>query len=387
MATTEIIEVTKNGSTVVEVIERGPQGPEGFDDAPEDGIIYGRKDAEWVNMTSPANLQVRRGTAAEVAAITPLEGEPVWETDAKKLVVGDGSTVGGITVGKFPLDGTPMDPTGSGLTIPAAGKIFISSEVEAIGGSFLGGPFVAGDARGRGAVDLQGERTQSTQVASGPISFIAGSNRSTASATNSVVLGSVNTVCSGFQSVAMGCTNKTVSGSISFSFGSNISEDYCVGFNGTSDRMGMLSHGALGNVTNFNSSKRVQSVELILKQRTTGTTPTNMVLNAAGGIEKFVTIPSNLAMFGQVDICAIQESTGAEAAHYIRKFGIRNVGGTTELIGSITTIGTDYESSAGLEVALTANNDSDRLNISVTGLSSTNLRWVGVIRATEVELS
>ena len=338
-------------------------------------------------MTSPANLQVRRGTAAEVAAITPLEGEPVWETDAKKLVVGDGSTVGGITVGKFPLDGTPMDLTGSGLTIPAAGKIFISSEVEAIGGTFLGGPFVTGDARGKGAVDLQGERVQSTQVASGAYSFIAGSTRSTASSISSVVLGSTGTVCSGVRSVALGCTGKTISGESSFSFGSNISENYCVGLNGTSDRMGMLSHGTLGNVTNFNSSKRVQSVELILKQRTTGTAPTNMVIDGDGGSERFVTIPSNLAMFGQVDICAIQESTGAEAAHYIRKFGIRNVGGTTELIGSITTIGTDYESSAGLEIVLTANNDNDRLNISVTGLSSTNLRWVGVIRATEVELS
>lgn len=107
MATTEIIEVTKNGSTVVEVIERGPAGPvgpqgvEGFDDAPEDGIIYGRKDAEWVDMTSPANLQVRRGTAAEVAAITPLEGEPVWATDTKTLSLGDGVTLGGVPVGFY----------------------------------------------------------------------------------------------------------------------------------------------------------------------------------------------------------------------------------------------------------------------------------------------
>jgi hypothetical protein len=80
----------------------GPQGPPGeFGEleAPQDGIIYGRKDAEWVDMTAPANLQVRRGTAAEVAAVTPLEGEPVWETDTKKLRVGDGITAAGIIVG------------------------------------------------------------------------------------------------------------------------------------------------------------------------------------------------------------------------------------------------------------------------------------------------
>jgi hypothetical protein len=86
----------------------GPQGPPGeFGDleAPQDGIIYGRKDAEWVDMTAPANLQVRRGTAAEVAAITPLEGEPVWATDTKQLVVGDGITAGGIQVGVQALQG------------------------------------------------------------------------------------------------------------------------------------------------------------------------------------------------------------------------------------------------------------------------------------------
>ena len=72
---------------------------DGIEEAPADGVIYGRKDLAWVNMTAPANLQVRRGTAAEVAAITPLEGEPVWATDTKKLYVGDGSTAGGILAG------------------------------------------------------------------------------------------------------------------------------------------------------------------------------------------------------------------------------------------------------------------------------------------------
>jgi hypothetical protein len=73
----------------------------GTEEAPEDGIIYGRKDVNWVDMTSPANLQVRRGTAVEVAAITPLQGEPIWATDTKRLVVGDGTTAGGIPIGLY----------------------------------------------------------------------------------------------------------------------------------------------------------------------------------------------------------------------------------------------------------------------------------------------
>lgn len=44
-------------------------------------------------------IQVRRGTAAELAAITPAQGELCWTTDNKKYYVGDGTTAGGILVG------------------------------------------------------------------------------------------------------------------------------------------------------------------------------------------------------------------------------------------------------------------------------------------------
>lgn len=40
-------------------------------------------------------LQLRRGTQAELDALTPLEGEPVYTTDNKKVYVGDGVTLGG----------------------------------------------------------------------------------------------------------------------------------------------------------------------------------------------------------------------------------------------------------------------------------------------------
>lgn len=39
-------------------------------------------------------LQIRRGLAAELAGITPADGEPIWTIDTKKFYVGDGSTVG-----------------------------------------------------------------------------------------------------------------------------------------------------------------------------------------------------------------------------------------------------------------------------------------------------
>lgn len=72
----------------------------GLEEPPSDGTTYGRKDGAWVDMTSPANLTVSVGNAAEVAAYTPLEGEPVWDSENKALYVGDGSTQGGIAVGR-----------------------------------------------------------------------------------------------------------------------------------------------------------------------------------------------------------------------------------------------------------------------------------------------
>ena len=46
-------------------------------------------------------LQLRRGTAAQIAANTPAAGEVWVDTDHSRLVVGDGSTVGGFAVPKM----------------------------------------------------------------------------------------------------------------------------------------------------------------------------------------------------------------------------------------------------------------------------------------------
>ena len=48
-------------------------------------------------MTS-TRRQMRRGTAAEIAAATPALAEPGYDTTNKRMVVGDGSTAGGILI-------------------------------------------------------------------------------------------------------------------------------------------------------------------------------------------------------------------------------------------------------------------------------------------------
>jgi len=54
-------------------------------------------------------IQVRRGIEADRTTITPASGEPIWVTDSKRLLIGDGSTAGAIAVSTnlFTASGVP----------------------------------------------------------------------------------------------------------------------------------------------------------------------------------------------------------------------------------------------------------------------------------------
>ena len=93
------VSVTGSGGSVATSIGPGAVPTGVVADAPADGGTYARQDGAWIDIEEAANLQVNRGTAAEVAAYTPLDGEPVWDSDNEQLRVGDGETQGGILVG------------------------------------------------------------------------------------------------------------------------------------------------------------------------------------------------------------------------------------------------------------------------------------------------
>jgi len=372
------------------------------EEAPEDGTIYGRKDADWVDITEPANLQVRRGTAAEVAAITPLEGEPVWETDSKILKIGDGSTNGGVLVS--PTKGTETTATYlgtendiDGFSNVALGSIAIDGELELrgfdVGEGFL---HVAGNNRGSGAIDLQLKRSAATQVASGELSNIIGGVSNTASGNRSVCIGGLSNDASGGRSLILGGTNSTASGLESVTIGSGTSTDFrsiCLGGGTSSSTRSLAIQGAIadkpfmiskqaGGIENFEASVRGQSVEFGLRAFTNNGSPTEMALNQSSKL----TITSNTALFGTIEIAAIESTNATEAAHYIRKFAIQNLGGTTSLIGTVTTVATDYESDAGYEVSITADNTGNFLKVEVTGDSTKTLRWVACVRGIEIAI-
>lgn len=339
----------------------GPTGPNGgvYVDVPNDNVLYARRNGQWIDIAGESNLQFRRGTAAELAAIIPLAAEPVWATDTKRLYVGDGGATGGIPVGNYPLVGASAQFF-SGATGAQPGSIWVSADVDRSSISVVGQTFVAGGSRGRGAVDFTTIRTASTEIASG-LYALAGPGTNTASARYSVAL-----------------AGATGAGEAAFAFGGTASATNAIAWHGTADVAGMMAHGA---VTTLNGSLgRGQAVQVGLRWQTSNATPA--YLRRHGSVQGYP-IAQNVALFGTVQICAIQASTGVEAAHYVRKFAIKNTAGTTALIGTPSTIGTDEETSAGLDVAIEANNTNDTLDIKVTGLASTTLRWIAIIQGVE----
>jgi len=150
------------------------------------------------------------------------------------------------------------------------------------------------------------------------------------------------------------------------------------GRNACAYQFGQQAHSS-GRFTSTGDSQRST---FVLRKTTTNATPTQLALDGTAGTAK-IAIPSGKAFFITASIAGIL-STGAKAAHYIRKASIKNVAGTTALIGAISTVGTDVEDDAAYDVTVTANDTDDTLDIAVTGKAAETIRWTAVVEAVEI---
>jgi hypothetical protein len=78
-----------------------------------------------------------------------------------------------------------------------------------------------------------------------------------------------------------------------------------------------------------------------------------------------------------------KESGNSNTALFKRSLLIGNNSGTTALVSTVQTIGTDING-LGWTIALTADNTNDVLQVQVTGISATTIRWVARLDTTEV---
>ena len=248
-------------------------------------------------------------------------------------------------------------------------------------GAFILGPkpdgtATGGNARGANAVDLQTNRGAATQVASGQYAFIGGGSGNTASGIAATCIGETN-IASGQRAIAAG-NNSTASGISSIAYGGSVANTtfaFAIGWAVQSTALGGLALGRDSRADRtmmqahaggqFAANGDAQRARFVLRNKTTNATATELFLD---GSSTRLTIPSGKTIGGTIQIAGAS-SGGEEAVHYIRQFLIRNRGGTTGLIGSIQTVGTDIESTglSACSVTLTADDTNDSLKVEVEG--------------------
>lgn len=256
------------------------------------------------------------------------------------------------------------------------------------------GTATGGAKRGDYSIDLQGPfRNTSADVASGTSAAILGGryNKATgsyslafgylsaatgssaplalgyqaiASANYATAIGGITNTASGISATAIGGQGNTASGNFAFASG----------FYGLADRYGMVANASGG----FAAIGDAQAVQFVARCKTTTNTGVEMKLD--GSSIRF-TITSGKGLHGTLRIIGMK-SDGSAAAVYLRQVAIKNVAGTTALIGSVITLGTDTD--AGTTISITADDTNDALNISPTGITSETWRWVGVFDGVEV---
>ena len=212
--------------------------------------------------------------------------------------------------------------------------------------------------------------------------FIGGGRNSTMSGRYATLGGGRNHTISGYGAdVLGGCLHTASSSWTSIGGGINntASADFATisgGFRAVADKYAQRSHASGRFAVNGDS----QQVDLVGRTKTTNNTPTNIWLD---GTSVRITIASGKALFAVVNVAGIK-SDGSAAAHYIRKVAIKNVGGTTSLIGTVSTIGTDVEDNVNYDVTITADDTTDSLDIKVTGETAETLRWTSHIEGVEI---
>jgi hypothetical protein len=222
-------------------------------------------------------------------------------------------------------------------------------------------------ASNQGSSVLAGENN----TASGANSAVLAGDFNTASGQGSVVSGESNSATATDSAVLGGIFN-TASGDLSVVTG---------GFQGKAYLFGQVAH-ASGQFANQGDA---QASELIYKVATT---------DATAGVEMFIgpagqraAVPVGSSWAFQILLVG-RSSAGVDAAWKAEGL-IHNNAGTTAIVGGaivpvVIADGTGATWGVAANFQVTADNANDSLKLAVTGAALTLIRWVAVVRLTEV---
>jgi hypothetical protein len=275
---------------------------------------------------------------------------------------------------------TCIKPTGGTTDV---GVAIVPKGMGAFSLAVPNGAASGGNARGTNAADLQTNRNAATQVASGLDSFLGGGLRNTASGTQSAIVGGAQNVCSGIESFIGGGENCVVSGQFSSVVGgretrATAQAALAFGFAADARLEGMFAHSSCP--LNLTTSGESQAFRVTLGVLTTNATPTLLWVDRYTSVR--LTVRSGYVMLAVVSVMGVK-SDGTACAVYQRRVAIKNVAGTVSLVGTVETIGTDIEDNASTDIAITANDTNDCMDISVTGITSETWRWYSIVDGIE----
>ncbi len=280
------------------------------------------------------------------------------------------------------VGGGDYNTAGGYVTTVAGGQFNIAGDY---------GATVAGGISNVASVELAFVGGGAENNASGVRSVIGGGQGNNASGEYATIVGGQGNTASGTGAVAMG-TGTESSGSRSMALGGGVgaSGDYSVamggfgnatanysmstGLNALANKYGQQTH-ASGSFATIGDAQRS---EMVARNTTADSTWVELFLD---GSSLVMTVASNTAWTYSIHIIGIS-STG-DVGSYEIKGAIKNIAGTTSLVGS-ATVTTIAEDLAPWDVRITADDTSDKLMLEALGDDGTDIRWVASVRTTEV---
>lgn len=213
----------------------------------------------------------------------------------------------------------------------------------------------------------------SSAIASGNSSIALGIG-ATANTVSSISIGNTATA-TGNSTIAIG-GGSTGSGTRSIAVGGSATaiadRSTAIGFNTVTSNQGEFAHAPAELVAG-------QCGIISFSGTTTNTTTTELLLGSG--------VRFNIAA-GESFVCDMQvlaQSAAIDVAMFTGKGVIKNVAGTTSLVGTfIMTQDAADVSMATTAVTVTANDTNDTLKVEVNGIAATTIRWIASVRFTKL---
>jgi hypothetical protein len=147
----------------------------------------------------------------------------------------------------------------------------------------------------------------------------------------------------------------------------------------------MVAHGGT------TAHRQWQHSNIFVRRETTNATPAQLTIDGAAETGTTITtsnrviIAANTIVDAMIYVTGVRKKTeGNDYCSYIRRAVITRDNSNNTTISTVATIGTDIETNAGYDVAVTADDTNEALVVTVTGVAAHSMRWFARIEANEL---